>query len=163
MGSEKDMKRKLIWRKKIVIGTIYLMLLLVTIPITIANNKSGNDFNLKADVQCWRRAFPHIYAPFVKAQFVTSYRRDSGSYVGGDTYTFQVIRRADDTVVYSEEREMKPLSEPQTGSGSLIEYTCHSGIRRFVSLYEARMTLNVDDNNPLDNEASCYFIVIEGT
>ncbi|MBN1861375.1 MAG: hypothetical protein JW840_07945 [Candidatus Thermoplasmatota archaeon] len=142
-------------------GILGILLFLVTIPITTGNIKSGDDFNLKADVQPWRRAFPHIYAPFVKAQFVTSYRRDSGSYPGGDTYTFQVIRCADDKVVYSEEREMKALSEPQTGSGSMIEYTCNSGIRRFVSLYEVRITLNVDDNNPSDNVASCYFIVIE--
>lgn len=148
-------------RGKILTGIICIILFLVTIPITTGNNKSGDDFNLKADVQPWRRAFPHIYAPFVTAQFVTTYRRDSGSYAGGDTYTFQVIRRADDAVVYSEEREMKALSEPQTGSGSLIEYTCYSGIRRFVSLYEARMTLHVDDMNPSDNVASCYFIVIE--
>jgi hypothetical protein len=38
------MKRKLIWRKKIVIGTICLMLLLVTIPTITANNKLGDDF-----------------------------------------------------------------------------------------------------------------------
>ena len=149
-------------RGKILTGIICMILLLVTIPITTANNKSGDDFNLEADVECWRKAFPHMYSPFVKAQFVTSYRLDSGSYIGGDTYTFQVIRRADDKVVYSEEREMKPLSEPQMGSGSSIEYTCYSGIRRFVSLYEVRMTLNVNDNNLLDNKASFYFIVIEG-
>ena len=148
-------------RGKILTGIICMILLLVTIPITTANNKSGDDFNLKADVYCWRKAFPHIYTPFVKAQFVTSYSRDSGSYGGGDTYTFQVIRRADDTIVYSEEREMKALYDPQTGSGSMIEYTCYSGIRRYVSLYEVRMTLNVNDSNPLDNVASYYFIVIE--
>ena len=155
------MRRKLLWGKKILTGIICMIFLLVTIPAITANISSDDDFNLKADVQPWRKVFPHIYSPFVKAQFVVTYRLSSGSYTGGDTYTFWVIRHADNTVVYSEEREMKPLSDPQTGSGSMIEYTCYSGIRRFVSLYEARMILNVDDINPLDNVVSYYFIVIE--
>ena len=162
MGSEKDMKRKLIWRKKIVIGTICLMLLLVTIPTITANNRLNDNFNLKAEIQPWRKVFPHIYSPLVIAQFVCGYSRDNGTYIGGDNFTFQVIRLADDKVVYSTEREMEPLTGSQTGSGMLIDYTCYSGIRRFVSLYEAKIILNVNDNNPLDNEASCYFIAIEG-
>jgi hypothetical protein len=161
VGSEKDMKRKLIWRKKIVIGTICLMLLLVTIPTITANNKLGDDFNLKAQIHPFRKVFPHIYSPLIKAQFDCSYSRTNGTYTGGNNFTFQVIRLADNKVVYSEVREMEPLTDGQTGSGMLIDYTCYSGIQRFVSLYEAKIILNVNDNNPLDNEASCYFIVIE--
>jgi hypothetical protein len=157
------MKRKLMWRKKIVIGTICLMLLLLTIPTIPANNKSSDDFNLKAKIQPFRKVFSHIYSPLVIAQFDCSYYRDdNGSYIGGDNFTFKVIRLADDKIVYSEEREMESLLGPNTGHGTLLDFTCHSGIRRFVSLYEAKIILNVNDNNPLDNEASCYFIVIEG-
>jgi hypothetical protein len=155
------MKRKLIWKKKIVIGTICLMLFLVTIPTITANNRVNDNFNLKAEIQPWRKVFPHIYSLVIKAQFDCSYSRTNGSYIGGDNFTFQVIRLADNKVVYSTEREMEPLTDNQTGSGMLIDYTCYSGIRRFVSLYEAKIILNVNDNNPLDNEASCYFIVIE--
>jgi hypothetical protein len=147
--------------KKIIAGTICLMLFLVTIPTITANNKLGDDFNLKAQIQPFRKVFPHIYHPLIKAQFDCSYSRTNGSYIGGDNFTFQVIRLADNKVVYSTEREMKPLTDHQTGSGTLIDYTCYSGIRRFASLYEAKIILNVNDSNPLDNEASCYFIVIE--
>lgn len=156
------MKRKLIWGKKIVIGTLCLMLLLVTIPTITANNKSGDDFNLKAKIQPFRKVFPHIYSPLIIAQFDCSYSCDNGSYIGGDNFTFQVIRHADDKIVYSEEKEMGSLIPPHSGHGTLLDYTCYSGIRRYVSLYEAKIILNVNDNNPLDNEASCYFIVIEG-
>jgi hypothetical protein len=145
-------------KKGLIVGTICL-LMLVSIPTTIGSD----DFNLKAKIQPFRKVFSHIYSPLVVAQFDCSYSRDNGSYIGGDTYTFQVIRHADDQVVYSVEGEMESLLGSQIGHGTVLDYTCHSGIRRFVSLYEARMTLNVDDNNLLDNEALCYFIVIEGT
>jgi hypothetical protein len=144
-------------KKGLIVGTICL-LMLVSIPTTIGSD----DFNLKAKIQPFRKAFPHIYHPLINAQFDCSYSRDNGSYIGGDNFTFQVIRHADDQVVYSEEREMGSLIPPHSGHGTLLDYTIHSGIRRFVSLYEAKIILNVNDNNPLDNEASCYFIVIEG-
>jgi hypothetical protein len=145
-------------KKGLIVGTICL-LMLVSIPTTIGSD----DFNLKAEIQPFRKVFSHIYSPLVIAQFDCSYSRDNGSYIGGDNFTFQVIRLADDKIVYSEEREMESLLGPHSGHGTLLDYTCYSGIRRFVSLYEAKIILNVNDNNPLDNEASCYFIVIEGT
>ena len=144
-------------KKGLIVGTICL-LMLVSIPTTIGSD----DFNLKAKIHPFRKAFPHIYHPLIKAQFDCSYSLTNGSYIGGDNFTFQVIRRADDKVVYSEEREMGSLIPPHSGHGTLLDYTCYSGIRRFVSLYEAKIILNVNDNDPLDNEASCYFIVIEG-
>ena len=144
-------------KKGLIVGTICL-LMLVSIPTTIGSD----DFNLKAKIQPFRKVFSHIYSPLVVAQFDCSYYRDNGSYIGGDNFTFQVIRLADDKIVYSEEKEMQSLLGPNIGHGTVLDYTCHSGIRRFVSLYEAKIILNVNDNNPLDNEASCYFIVIEG-
>jgi hypothetical protein len=145
--------------KKGLIGGTICLVMLVSIPTTIGSD----DFNLKAKIQPLRKAFPHIYHPLINAQFDCSYSLINGSYIGGDNFTFQVIRHADDKVVYSEEREMSSLIPPHSGHGTLLDYNIHSGIRRFVSLYEAKIILNVDDNNPLDNEASCYFIVIEGT
>jgi hypothetical protein len=143
-------------KKGLIVGTICL-LMLVSIPTTIGSD----DFNLKAQIQPFRKAFPHIYHPLINAQFDCSYSLINGSYIGGDNFTFQVIRHADDKIVYSEEKEMGSLIPPHLGHGTLLDYTCYSGIRRFASLYEAKIILNVNDNNPLDNEASCYFIVIE--
>lgn len=101
-----------------------------------------------------------MYTLLVKAQFHYHYYRENGLYPGGDNLTFQVKRLADNEIVHSEIVEMDPLGQA-FGHGAIVEYTCYPGIRRFFSLYEAKIILNVDDSDQSDNEASCYFIVIE--
>jgi len=126
----------------------------------IAKNEQNDEFNLGADIEPFRKIFPRAYTLLVKAQFDYTYYCNNGSYPGGDNLTFQVIRLADDELVYSENGEMEPL-DSHSGHGSVVDYTCYSGIRRFVSFYEAKIILNVDDSDASDNEASCYFMVIE--
>jgi len=101
-----------------------------------------------------------MYTLLVKAQFDYSYHCTNGSYTGGEMLTFQVIRLADDELIYNETKEMKPL-DARSGYGGIFDYRCTSGTRRFVSFYEAKIILNVKDLDASDNEASCIFLVVE--
>ena len=151
-------------KKRMSILVICLTLITVSCLPSIAHNiknEQGQDdeLNLSAEIEPFRKVFSRIYTLLVKAQFRYGYNLENGQYDGGDTLTFQVTRLADNELVYSEIIEMDPLYS--SGRGSIVDYTGYSGIRRFVSFYEAKIILNVDDSDPSDNEASCYFIVVE--
>jgi hypothetical protein len=107
----------------------------------------------------FRKAFPRVYTLLVVAQFHYTYYCENGSYDGGSNLTFQVTRLADNEIVHSEIIEMDPLHSH--GHGAIVDYTCYKGMRRFVSLYEAKIILNVEDSDTSDNVDSCYFMVIE--
>jgi len=147
--------------RKIVLLLISLIISSTLIPVITANNESTTDFNLKVEIEPFRKVFPHMYTLLVKAQFDCSYYCEEGTYTGGDTFTFQVIRLADNELIYSKEKEMEQLLNAGSGAGIIIDYSCYSGIRKFISFYEAKIILNINDSDQTDNEASCYFIVID--
>lgn len=153
----------MIWRdkmKKRCLIILFFILSSIFLPvISIANNCDG-EFNLSAEIEPFRKVFPKMYTLLVKAQFDYSYHCTNGSYPGGDTLTFQVIRLADDELIYNETKEMKPL-DSHSGYGGIIDYRCTSGIRRFISFYEAKIIFNIEDHDPSDNEVSCIFLVVE--
>ena len=155
MRGEKNMKSK-----KMVVIPLFLMISMLLLPLVTSENEQNDEFNLSAELEPFRKVFPRMYTLLVKAQFEYGYTCENGTYPGGDSLTFQVKRLTDNELIYSEAIEMKPLDQ-SSGRGGIVDYTCYSGVRRFFSLYEAKIRLNVDDSDPSDNEASCYFMVIE--
>jgi hypothetical protein len=146
--------------KKLVVIPLFLMISVLFLPLVTSKNEQNDEFNLSAELEPFRKVFPRMYTLLVMAQFVYTYNCENGTYLGGDNLTFQVKRLADNKLIYSETIEMLPIGS-SSGRGGILDYTCYSGINRFFSLYEAKITLNVDDSDPSDNEASCYFMVIE--
>jgi hypothetical protein len=144
--------------KKIGIVIVCIVLSSFFLPTVFAENEN-DELNLRVEIGPFRKAFPRVYTLLVVAQFHYTYYCENGSYGGGSNLTFQVTRLADNEIVHSEIIEMDPLHS--YGHGAIVDYTCYKGMRRFVSLYEAKVILNVEDSDTSDNVDSCYFIVIE--
>ena len=146
--------------RKGVIIVVCLMLVSTLFPFVAAvTGRNDDELNLRAEIGPFRKAFPRVYTLLVVAQFHYTYYCENGSYDGGSNLTFQVTRLADNEIVHSEIIEMDPLHS--YGHGAIVDYTCYKGMRRFVSLYEAKIILNVEDSDASDNVDSCYFMVIE--
>ena len=147
------MKKRSLFMLLIILSSLFL-------PVISTANNCIDKFNLSAQIKPFRKVFPNIYTLLVKAQFDYSYHCTNGSYPGGDSLTFEVVRLADDELIYNETKEMRSL-DARSGYGGIFDYPCISGIRRFVSFYEAKIILNVKDLDASDNEASCIFLVVE--
>ena len=145
--------------KKVILVGIILFCLLVSLPSTIGDSKSSENYNLEVSIKPMRYAFPRIY--YGNSQPIGFYA--GASNLGHNTsppftLKFEIIRIFDNVPYnYNMTYDFDSFHAYSGESHRFIWFTVPHG---HFSIYEARASISVNDNNTLDNMQSYKFIVI---
>jgi hypothetical protein len=121
----------------------------------------NSNLNLKAVLRPYRKMFPRVFYTGVIAQFDYGYMCYGEPYEGGGNITFQIKRiiGREKELISSESWEIMS-EDPGSGRGKVTGYHCYVD-EGYFNIYEAKTILRVEDDYPLDNEASLFFIVVD--
>ncbi len=146
-------------KKNIIIVEMMLLCVLGSLPITIGNPSSNEDYSLKVYLEPMRYSFPRVYGGNGQpVGFVAGAVNEGPENSPGFTLKFEVIGFSkNDPYDYNTTMGFNIFSP---GSGQGRGFTWHTVLGSHIRIYEARVTIDVDDANPADNMISYYFITL---
>jgi hypothetical protein len=145
--------------KKVVFITIFLLISVSILPSAIGNPNSSQDYNLKVYLKPMRSVFPRVY--YGNGQpigFLAGAMNEGPGDSPPFALKFEIFKILSlEPYLYNTTYDFN--SQPN-GQGSGYVFTWYTLVGFRFGIYEARATINVDDNNTADNTKSYYFIII---
>jgi hypothetical protein len=133
------------------------------LPSTIGNSNSNGDYNLVVYLKPHRNVFPRCYGGDAQAVVFLAGTSNKGP-ENCTTFTlkFEIIKifsmnHFNDSYNYNATTSFPSFGG---GGGQGHYFTWYSLIDQRFAIYEARATIDVNDNNLSDNTKSYYFITI---
>jgi hypothetical protein len=146
-------------KKNVIIVGVFLLCMLVSVPSVLGSFNSTGDYNLKIYIKPSRYAFPRIY--YGNGQpigFVAGAINEGPERSPAFTLKFEIIKiLSKESYHYNITYDFP--SQPK-GQGMGTVFTWYTLIAWHFGIYEARATIDINDNNTQDNMKSYYFIII---
>jgi hypothetical protein len=151
----------MIQEEKIVKKAIFCILV-CTMLIGIVSPVSGGraDFNVTVDIDPNKHIFSHLFLEGHIMVFTCRVFNEGPEESTQGTVTFEIKRIfSNDTGLAHYEEWIFGPRPSKTGCGQSYSYGCYNPRGIIPSVYLARLTIDIDDNNPLDNSRSFLFFV----
>lgn len=138
-------------------------ILVCTLLIGIVPPVSGErgDFNVTVDIDPNKDIFSHLFLEGHRMVFTCTIYNEGPEDSTEGNVKFEVRRIfSNDTGVTLDEWIFGPQT-PRTGHGHSYTYGCYNPGGIIPAVYLAKLTIDINDNNPLDNSRSFLFFVFQ--
>jgi hypothetical protein len=138
---------------------ICLLIAMSVLPSALGNPSSNAEYNIAVLIKPLRKVFPRIiHGNGQPIGFMTTATNEGPGAAPGFPLKFEIIRHfSTETYEYNTTYDVQPL-DSNTGMGYI--FTTCTLIGQRVAVYEARVSVDLQDTVSGDNTASYYFITL---